>query len=141
MAMTDPVADMLTRIRNGIQARAKTVEIPASKLKIEVARILKSEGYIAGYHVAEAPGKPQAVLQIELKYSETGEPIDYAAARVARPGRRVVLKGPFATRDDVRRVIEKEESLLATPIRLQGDRYDTLLEKVNRSLRSLSQEG
>jgi small subunit ribosomal protein S8 len=87
MSMTDPIADMLTRIRNGIQARHDRVELPSSKVKVEVARILKSEGFISNYKVAE--DKVQSTLRIYLKYSDDGEPVIHGIERVSRPGRRV----------------------------------------------------
>src|SRR5919106_4404045 len=87
MSMTDPVADMLTRIRNGIQARHDRVELPASKLKVEIAKILKSEGFISNYKLVE--DKVQNTLRIYLKYSEDGEPVIHGIERVSRPGRRV----------------------------------------------------
>ncbi len=87
MSMTDPIADMLTRIRNGIQARHDRVELPASKLKVEIARILKSEGFISNYKLVEE--KPQSLLRIYLKYAEDGEPVIHGIERVSRPGRRV----------------------------------------------------
>jgi small subunit ribosomal protein S8 len=87
MSMTDPIADMLTRIRNGIQARHDRVELPASKLKVEIARILKSEGFISNYKLVE--DKVQGVLRIYLKYSEDGEPVIHGIERISRPGRRV----------------------------------------------------
>jgi small subunit ribosomal protein S8 len=136
MSMTDPVADMLTRIRNGIQARAETIEVPASKLKVEVAKVLKAEGFIAGYRTLERDGAP--TLTIELKYSETGEPVIRGIERVSRPGRRVVLNGPFATRDDVKRVIDWEESLHSADTLVKADLYDTLVETVTRSLGNLT---
>jgi small subunit ribosomal protein S8 len=89
MSMTDPIADMLTRIRNGIQSRHDRVEMPSSKLKVEVAKILKSEGFISNYKVVEEDGKPQASLRVYLKYSENGEPVIHGIERVSRPGRRV----------------------------------------------------
>ena len=90
MSMTDPIADMLTRIRNGIQSRHDRVEMPSSKLKVEVARILKSEGFISNYKVVPAEeGKPQASLRVYLKYSDDGEPVIRGIERVSRPGRRV----------------------------------------------------
>lgn len=89
MSMTDPIADMLTRIRNGIQSRHDRVEMPSSKLKVEVARILKSEGFISNYKVVNEDGKPQAALRVYLKYSEDGEPVIRGIERVSRPGRRV----------------------------------------------------
>ena len=90
MSMTDPIADMLTRIRNGIQARHDRVEMPTSKLKVEVARILKSEGFISNYKlVAPEDGKPQGTLRVYLKYSSNGEAAIHGIERVSRPGRRV----------------------------------------------------
>ena len=87
MSMTDPIADMLTRIRNGITSHHERVELPASKLKVEVARILKSEGFIRNFKVNE--DKPQPVLRIDLKYAENGEPVIHGIERISRPGRRV----------------------------------------------------
>lgn len=89
MSMTDPIADMLTRIRNGIQSRHDRVEMPSSKLKVEVAKILKSEGFISNYKVVEEEGRPQPSLRVYLKYSEDGEPVIHGIERVSRPGRRV----------------------------------------------------
>jgi small subunit ribosomal protein S8 len=88
MSMTDPVADMLTRIRNGIQAHHDRVEIPASKLKVEIAKILKSEGFIRNYSLVDKD-KIQAVLRVDLKYSPDGEPVIHGIERISRPGRRV----------------------------------------------------
>jgi small subunit ribosomal protein S8 len=87
MSMTDPIADMLTRIRNGIQSRHDRVELPVSKLKVEVARILKSEGFISNYKVVEET--PQSLLRLYLKYSDDGEPVIHGIERISRPGRRV----------------------------------------------------
>lgn len=87
MSMTDPIADMLTRIRNGITSHHDRVELPSSKLKVEVARILKSEGFISNYKVVEET--PQSLLRIYLKYSDDGEPVIHGIERVSRPGRRV----------------------------------------------------
>ena len=89
MSMTDPIADMLTRIRNGIQSRHDRVELPSSKLKVEIARILKSEGFISNFKVVEEEGKPQASLRVYLKYSDDGEPVIHGIERISRPGRRV----------------------------------------------------
>jgi small subunit ribosomal protein S8 len=89
MSMTDPIADMLTRIRNGIQAHHERVELPTSKLKVEIARILKSEGFISNYKLVEEPEKPQNTLRVYLKYSDDGEPVIRGIERVSRPGRRV----------------------------------------------------
>jgi small subunit ribosomal protein S8 len=87
MSMTDPIADLLTRIRNGIQARHERVELPASKLKVEIARILKSEGFISNFKLVE--DKVQPMLRVYLKYSEDGEPVIHGIERISRPGRRV----------------------------------------------------
>jgi small subunit ribosomal protein S8 len=87
MSMTDPIADMLTRIRNGIQSRHDRVELPSSKLKVEIARILKSEGFISNYKLIE--DKVQPSLRIYLKYSDDGEPVIHGIERISRPGRRV----------------------------------------------------
>ena len=87
--VTDPVADMLTRVRNGIRARHGRVEMPSSKLKVELARILKDEGYIGNYKVAEE-GKKK-VLRINLRYDTEGLSVISALERVSRPGRRVYV--------------------------------------------------
>ncbi|MEA2240374.1 MAG: small subunit ribosomal protein [Thermoanaerobaculia bacterium] len=88
MSMTDPIADMLTRIRNGIQSHHERVELPASKLKVEIARILKTEGFIRNYNLAQKD-EPQGTLRIELKYAPNGEPVIHGIERISRPGRRV----------------------------------------------------
>jgi len=87
--MTDPIADMLTRIRNGLQARHQKVDIPASKLKTEVARILKEEGYVHGYQRGDVDGRP--VLTVLLKYGPAGEEVITSIDRVSRPGYRVYV--------------------------------------------------
>ena len=86
MAMTDPLGDMLTRIRNGQQARKDSVLTPASKLRANVLDVLQREGYIRGYNEEELAG--QRGLRIELKYFE-GQPAIQHLARVSKPGRRV----------------------------------------------------
>src|SRR5919107_3326979 len=88
MSMTDPVADFLTRIRNGIQAAHETVEIPSSKLKIELARILEEQGYIRSYSVRENDAGPGNVLVVQLKYTEARVSVISGLKRVSRPGRR-----------------------------------------------------
>ena len=88
MSMTDPIADMLTRIRNGIQSHHERVELPASKLKVEIARILKTEGFIRNYNLAQKD-EPQGTLRIDLKYAPNGEPVIHGIERISRPGRRV----------------------------------------------------
>jgi small subunit ribosomal protein S8 len=92
--MTDPIADMLTRIRNAVSAKRVRVEIPASKLKTEIARILQDEGYIQGFKVLEeAPeGRaPRRVIRLSLKYGPRGEKVITGIERISRPGRRVYL--------------------------------------------------
>jgi len=79
---------MLTRIRNGIQSHHERVELPASKLKVEIARILKSEGFVRNYSVTDKE-KTQQILRIDLKYSPEGEPVIHGIERISRPGRRV----------------------------------------------------
>jgi len=87
--VTDPIADMLTRIRNGIRARHQRVDMPASKLKVEVARILKEEGYISNYKAGEE-GK-RKVLRVFLRYGTDGESVISSLERVSKPGRRVYV--------------------------------------------------
>jgi small subunit ribosomal protein S8 len=90
-AVTDPIADMLTRIRNGIRARHQRVDMPSSKLKVEVARILKEEGYINNYKVGEE-GKKK-VLKVFLKYGTDGRNAISGLERISKPGRRVYVGG------------------------------------------------
>lgn len=89
-AISDPIADLLTRIRNGIGARHQRVELPSSKLKVEVARILKEEGYIANFKVAEE-GKKK-VLKVFLRYDTEGKSSISVLERVSKPGRRVYVE-------------------------------------------------
>jgi small subunit ribosomal protein S8 len=84
--MTDPIADMLTRIRNGLAAGKKAVAIPHSKMKESIAEVLKSEGYIADFNQDSADGK--AILNVELKYFH-GKPVIDKMRRVSRPGLRI----------------------------------------------------
>src|ERR1035438_8168284 len=84
---SDPIADMLTRVRNAIQARHPKVDVPASKLKAEIARILKEEGYITNFKVAEEGAKK--TIKIYLKYGGNSSPVISAIERVSRPGCRV----------------------------------------------------
>ena len=97
-AVTDPIADMLTRIRNGIRARHPRVDMPASKLKTEVARILKEEGYISNFKLAEE-GKKK-VLKVFLRYDSDGESVINVIERISRPGRRV-----YVASDEIPRVL------------------------------------
>ncbi len=89
--LTDPISDMLTRIRNALGARASKVEIPASKVKIEIARILKEEGYITNYRVADEEGKK--TIKVYLKYRPDSTPVISLLKRVSKPGRRVYTAG------------------------------------------------
>ena len=94
--MTDPIADMLTRIRNAVTARHARVEMPASKLKSEIAKILQDEGYIAGFKMvetpAERPGKAaRQQMRMFLKYGPGGEKVITGIERVSRPGRRIYV--------------------------------------------------
>jgi small subunit ribosomal protein S8 len=94
--MTDPISDMLTRIRNGVGAKHARVDMPASKLKAEIARILQDEGYIQGFRMAEVPAEKagrqaRQVIRIFLKYGPHGERVISGLERISRPGRRVYL--------------------------------------------------
>jgi small subunit ribosomal protein S8 len=100
--MTDPIADMLSRVRNATLARKTRVDMPSSRLKVEIARILESEGYIQGFKVLEpqAGERVQAELRVFLKYGPRGERVITGIERVSRPGRRV-----YFGRDDVPEVL------------------------------------
>ena len=89
MRLTDPVADMLTRIRNAIRARHQKVDVPASKLKLEIARILKEEGYVSNFKATEEEG--HKVIRIYLKYDNNNDAVISNVARVSRPGCRVYV--------------------------------------------------
>ena len=87
--MTDPIADMLTRIRNAVRVERPVVEMPLSKVKRGVAEVLKREGYIWDYHEEQIDGQPQKQLLIDLKYGPNGERVIRHIKRVSKPGRRV----------------------------------------------------
>ncbi|MBI3933461.1 MAG: 30S ribosomal protein S8 [Acidobacteria bacterium] len=87
MNTTDPIADMLTRIRNAQCSRHPKVEMPSSRMKVEIAKILKEEGYLASYKVSEEGRK--RLLRITLKYAADGAPAISRLVRISRPGRRV----------------------------------------------------
>jgi small subunit ribosomal protein S8 len=91
MSMTDPIADFLTRIRNAIHASHETVQMPASRVKAELARILAEQGYIDTYRVAAAAGGPGQVLEIRLRYDEARRSAISGLRRVSRPGRRAYV--------------------------------------------------
>ena len=97
MSLTDPVADFLTRVRNAIRARHQKVDVPASKLKLELARILKEEGYISNFKPTEEEG--HKVIRIYLKYGANNEAAIRDLARISRPGCRV-----YVGHDDIKRV-------------------------------------
>jgi len=86
MSMTDPVADFLTRIRNGLHADRDDVEMPASNFKAEIARILQEQGYIEGFDVE--PARVGRVLRVRLKYTEDRKPVIQGLERLSKPGRR-----------------------------------------------------
>ena len=97
MSMTDPISDMLTRIRNAQAVRKTAVGIPSSKLKVSIAQVLKDEGYIDGFAVHDKEGKQE--LEINLKYY-AGEPVIEKIERVSRPGLRI-----YRGRDDLPKVM------------------------------------
>lgn len=90
MGMTDPIADMLTRIRNALMASYDTVDIPRSRLKLDIAKVLKSEGFIKNYKIIS--DKKQGIIRIFFKYDENGEPLIDGLKRVSKPGCRIYAK-------------------------------------------------
>jgi small subunit ribosomal protein S8 len=97
MSMTDPIADMLTRIRNAQLAEKATVQMPVSKVKLAIAKVLKDEGYVEGFAVVGDEAKPQ--LEISLKYY-AGRPVIEKIERVSKPGLRI-----YKSKDDIPRVM------------------------------------
>jgi small subunit ribosomal protein S8 len=92
MSMTDPISDFLTRLRNALKAQHQDVAIPSTKLKRELARILKEQGYIEGYEVRPAGGgRPGEEISITLKYTEDRKSVISGIQRVSRPGRRTYV--------------------------------------------------
>lgn len=98
MSMTDPIADMLTRIRNGAMAKKETVNMPSSNVKVEIAKVLKAEGYIDGYKVQK--DDKQGILSVALKYDENKKSVVEGIKRVSKPGSRV-----YVNTDSVPKVI------------------------------------
>ncbi len=98
MTVSDPIADMLTRVRNAIMAKHDHVLVPASRMKLSIARILKEEGFINDYEVVR--GKPHRVIKIQLKYSDHNQPVISGLERVSKPGLRV-----YAPRNKIPRVL------------------------------------
>jgi small subunit ribosomal protein S8 len=92
MSMTDPVADFLTRIRNAIMAAHETVEIPSSRLKREMARILTEQGYIEGFEMVDPePDRPAELIRVRLKYTDNRTSVISGLRRVSRPGQRTYV--------------------------------------------------
>lgn len=115
MSMSDPIADMLTRIRNGQQAQKLSVVMPSSKLKVAIAKVLQDEGYIDGFAVRENGGKPD--LEVTLKYY-AGRPVIERLERVSRPGLRV-----YRGSEDLPRVMNGlGVAIVSTPRGLMTDR-------------------
>ncbi len=90
MSVSDPIADMLTRIRNAIMARHDFVLVPSSRMKLAIARILKKEGFVAEYEVLK--GKPHRIIKLHLKYDDNNQPILSGLERVSKPGLRVYVE-------------------------------------------------
>ena len=90
MTVSDPIADMLTRIRNAIMARHDFVLVPSSKMKLSIARILKKEGFVADYEVLK--GKPHRMIKLYLKYDDNNQPILSGLERMSKPGLRVYVE-------------------------------------------------
>ena len=97
--MTDPIADMLTRLRNAVIAKHSRVDVPSSRLKVEIARILEDEGYIQGFKLvdekspeADKAVAPRQMIRISLKYGPNGEKVITGLERISRPGRRVYFR-------------------------------------------------
>ena len=98
MQITDPIADMLTRIRNANSSKHETVSIPSSKVKVEIAKILLEEGYIAGYEVIE--DGLQGIIKVTLKYGPDKQKVITGLKRISKPGLRV-----YASKDELPRVL------------------------------------
>jgi small subunit ribosomal protein S8 len=110
MSMTDPIADLLTRIRNGQMAKHKSVDVPSSRMKVAIAKILKDEGYIDNFKVVE--DERQGILRVNLKYGSAGEKAITGLERVSRPGRRV-----YCGKDGIPRVLGGMGiTILSTPM-------------------------
>jgi small subunit ribosomal protein S8 len=116
MSMSDPIADLLTRIRNAIQARHETVVVPRSKLKLEVVKVLKSEGFIEGY--IDQPDGPKGTIKLFLKYTEARRGVIQGLQRVSSPSRRT-----YVGKDEVPRVANGLGlAILTTPQGVLSDR-------------------
>ena len=116
MSMTDPIADMLTRVRNACQAQHTKVEVPGSKIKKEIARILLDQKFISNFAYIE--DDKQGVIKMYLKYGTSGEPVISAIKRISKPGRRVYVKA-----DQVPKVLNGlGVAILTTPKGIITDR-------------------
>ena len=95
MAINDPIADMLTRIRNAVMSGQALVAMPSSKIKVEIAKIMKDEGYLEGFEMVEGENQTQKVLRLKIKYvgeRRTRRPVISGIQRVSKPGRRIYTK-------------------------------------------------
>jgi small subunit ribosomal protein S8 len=95
MAINDPIADMLTRIRNAVMSGQSMVAMPSSKIKVEIAKIMKEEGYLEGYETVEGETPAQKILRLKIKYvgeRRTRRPVISGLERVSKPGRRIYTK-------------------------------------------------
>ncbi len=99
MSIVDPIADMLTRIRNAAKAKKKDVNIPSSRMKVEIAKILKEEGYVKNFKVID--DNKQGILNVALKYAEDNQSIITGLRRISKPGCRI-----FCTRDSIPKVLD-----------------------------------
>jgi len=116
MNVTDPIADMLTRVRNAVQARHRYVLVPASNIKTSIARIMREEGYVRGFEVSS--DRPQPMIRIWLKYTEERQPVLSGLKRVSKPGRRV-----YSGKRDIPWVLSGMGiAVLSTPLGVMTDR-------------------
>jgi len=114
--MTDPIADMLTRIRNGNSIHMKSVDMPASRMRVGIAEVLKQEGFITDYEVEE--GQPSSTLTVNLKYGVDGEIVIRSIDRISKPGRRI-----YASVDDLKPVLRGQGiQVVSTPKGILSDR-------------------
>ncbi len=123
--MTDPIADMLTRIRNAGMVRKASVDIPYSRLKEEIARVLKEEGFILGYEVLQEEGRPHRTLRVFLKYDKNRQHVIRGLQRVSKPGRRIYTRARELPRVRAGLGI----AILSTPKGVLSD-YQAFLENV-----------
>ena len=114
--MTDPIADMLTRIRNANSIRRKTVDMPASRMRVGIANVLKDEGFIEDYNVEAA--KPASILHVQLRYGIDGEKVIRSIIRISKPGRRA-----YASLKELKPVLRGQGiNVLSTPKGVISDR-------------------